>query len=200
MLHADARFADAVAAKVAQLERKTDAEVVVVAAGKSGSYTDLAQVGGGLAALLTFVVLLVLPVTIHPVLAIVDVALVFALASWGLSGHRASSWLASGPRKLDQVRRAAAAEFHLEAVHATPLRTGLLVYVSAWEGEVELIPDVGLEARIPRGKWVEAMRCFSTVDLRGFLAGLDAVGEVLAEHVPHTGARKLDLDDAPRIR
>ncbi|MEN0061868.1 MAG: hypothetical protein AAGA48_06925 [Myxococcota bacterium] len=200
MLHADDRFRAAVATKVAELERKTDAEVVVVAATQSGNYRDLAQVGGAVAALITFVVLLALPVTIHPVLAIVDLAFVFIVASWGLTGHRASTWLASADRKLNQVRQAAAAEFHLEAVHATPLRTGLLVYVSAWEGEIELIPDVGLEARIPRGKWGDALGHCSSSDLTAFLSGLDAIGELLAEHVPHTGARKLDLDDAPRIR
>jgi len=200
MLHADHRFRDAVAERVGKLEKRTDAEVVVVAAARSGEYRDLAQVLGGFVAIGMFVLLLALPVTIHPVLAIVDVAFTFAVASWGFAGHRVSAWLASADRKLEQVRTAAAAEFHLEAVHATPLRTGLLVYVSAWEGKVELIPDVGLEARIPRGRWTKAMARFSTTDLASFLAGLDEVGEVLAEYVPHTGARKLDLDDAPRIR
>ncbi len=200
MLHADHRFHDAVAERVAQLEKRTDAEVVVVAAAKSGSYLDLAQVCGAVAALATFVVLLVVPLTIHPVLAILDLGFAFVVVSWLVAGHRASTWLASGARKLDQVRRAAASEFHLEAVHATPMRTGLLVYVSAWEEKVELIPDVGLEARIPRGRWAEAVQRFSAVDVAGFLAGLDAVGELLAEYVPHSGARKLDLDDAPRIR
>ncbi|MEO0604359.1 MAG: hypothetical protein AAF211_23185 [Myxococcota bacterium] len=200
MLHADHRFQHAVAEKVAHLEKRTDAEVVVVAAGSSGQYRDLAQVFGAVAAIGTFVLLLALPVTIHPLLAIFDIAFTFVVVSWAVSGHRLTAWLASADRKLDQVRRAAAAEFHLEAVHATPLRTGLLVYVSAWEGKIELIPDVGLEARIPRGRWAEALQRFSAEDLPGFLAGLDAVGELLVEYVPHTGARKLDLDDAPRIR
>ena len=200
MLHADHRFHSAVADKVAQLEKRTDAEVVVVAAARSGEYRDLAQICGAVAAVLTFVVLVALPVTIHPALAVVDIAFTFVVVSWALTGHRSSTWLASTERKLAQVRTAAAAEFHLEAVHATPQRTGLLVYVSAWEGQVELLLDVGLEARIPRGRWTEAIRQFSAGDLPSFLAGLDAVGEVLAEHVPRTGSRKLDLDDAPRIR
>ncbi|MBX2799187.1 MAG: hypothetical protein KTR31_16050 [Myxococcales bacterium] len=200
MLHADDRFSEAVAAKVGELEKSTDAEVVVVAAERSGSYHDVAQALGGVGALLAFVVLLLVPFSVHPVLAVLDLAVVWLLVAWVTGGHRVTALLTSQRRRLDQVKRAAAAEFHLEAVHATQSRTGLLVYVSAWEGHVELIPDVGLEARIPRGRWASAAQALTTRDLDGFLAGLDAVGEVLASHVPHSGTRRVDLADAPRIR
>ncbi len=200
MIHANARFSEAVAAKVGQLESTTDAEIVVVAAERSGSYRDLAQTAGALAALIAFGVLLVLPWHIHPILAIADLLVVWLFVSWLAEGLRPTSRLASASRRLEQVRRAAAAEFHLEAVHATPSRTGLLVYVSAWEGHIELIPDVGLEARIPRGRWSEATDRLSTDDLDRLLEGLDAVGAVLAQHVPSTGTRTSALDDAPRIR
>jgi uncharacterized membrane protein len=82
----------------------------------------------------------------------------------------------------------------------TPRRTGLLVYVSGWEGKVELIPDVGLEARIPRALWGKAAQNFAHDDLDHFLAGLAAVGELLAEHVPHTDGQRVDLANTPRIR
>ncbi|HHO49473.1 MAG TPA: hypothetical protein ENK18_01055 [Deltaproteobacteria bacterium] len=200
MIHANDRFSDAVAAKVGQLETTTDAEVVVVAAERSGSYRDVAQSIAALAALLVLVVLFALPWPVHPVLAVIDMIVVWFVVTWLAEGYPLTASLASRSRRLGQVRRAAAAEFHLEAVHATPHRTGLLVYVSAWEGQVELIPDVGLEARIPRGRWAEVMGELSTQDLDRFLAGLDAVGKVLTQHVPATGERQLRLDDAPRIR
>ncbi len=200
MIHADERFSDAVATKVGQLEEATDAEVVVVAAERSGSYADVAQMVGGLGALGTLGVLVLLPWTVHGAMVVLDLALVWGVGAWLASGHRLTASLAGAERRRSQVRRAAAAEFHLEAVHATPQRCGLLVYVSAWEGIVELIPDVGLEARIPRGKWAQATRQLTTESLEGFLTGLDAVGSVLAEHVPHSGARQITLDDAPRIR
>ena len=200
MIHADSRFSEAVAKKVGELEEATDAEVVVVAAERSGAYADLAQAIGGLTALLTLGVLVLLPWSVHGVMVVLDLALVWGVVTWLVSGHRVLARVAGEKRRHAQVRRAAAAEFHLEAVHATPQRTGLLVYVSAWEGLVELIPDVGLEARIPRGRWAEASGKLTTEGLEGFLAGLDAVGSVLAEHVPNTGAREVRLDDAPRIR
>ena len=200
MVHADTRFSEAVAAKVGELEQTTDAEVVVVAAERSGTYRDMAQMLGGLTSLVTLGVLVLLPWTVHGVLVVFDLALVWGLVAWLASGHRLSAHLAGAERRQAQVRQAAAAEFHLEAVHATPRRTGLLVYVSAWEGIVELIPDVGLEARIPRGRWVEATQHLTTDTLDGFLAGLDAVGSVLAEHLPSSGPRDVTLPDAPRIR
>jgi uncharacterized membrane protein len=78
---------------------------------------------------------------------------------------------------------------------------GLLVLVSELERRVELVPDLGLEAKIPRGEWGPAADAFANHDLPGFLAGLRAIGELLAKHVPATeGGPGLELSDAPRIR
>jgi len=200
MLHADSRFSDAVASKVAELERKTDAEVVVVAAERSGNYRDVAQAIASLAALLALAVMAALPWHVHPVFVVVDLALLWVVVSWAMGSHRLLAKLVSAARRREQVRISAAAAFHQEAVHATPRRTGLLVYVSAWEHHVELIPDVGLEARIPRGRWIAATDALTTDSLAAFLTGLDAVGALLGEFVPPTGQRRVALDDAPRIR
>jgi putative membrane protein len=200
MLHADARFGEAVRERVARLELQTDAEVVVVAAERSGSYRDVAMVIGGVAALGMFSALLAIPWHVHPVLAVADVALTMALVTWLVDGRAFVVRLASRARRAEQVRIAAAAEFHLEAVHATPRRTGLLVYVSAAEARIELVPDVGVEARVPRARWAEATAQLSATDLELFLRGLDGVGAILAERLPPAGERGVELSDAPRIR
>lgn len=200
MLHTDARFSDAVQRKVQELELRTDAELVVVAAERSGSYRDLALLVGAGAALAAFVVLSLAPWPVSPLLASLDLVVVFATASWWADGRRLVLELAPRSRRHAQVALAAAAEFHREAVHATSNRTGVLVYVSAAEGEVELLPDVGIEARVPRAAWREASTRLSASDLDQFLRGLDEVGRVLAEHVPSTGERGVSLADAPRVR
>ncbi|MCA9493159.1 MAG: hypothetical protein KC621_24680 [Myxococcales bacterium] len=200
MLHADARFGDAVKRKVEELEARTDAEVVVVAAERSGSYRDLSVLAGAGASLLMFVVLSVLPWPVDPVLATLDLLVTFVVVGFALDGRRMLLGLAPRTRRHQQVSLSAAAEFYREAVHATPRRTGLLVYVSAAEGEVELIPDVGIEARVPRAAWVDAVQRLSATDLDGFLRGLDEIGVVLAEHVPPAGERGVSLSNAPRIR
>jgi len=200
MIHADQRFSDAVETAVGQLEERTDAEVVVVAAEHSGSYRDLALATGAAAAFLTFLALLALPFPVHPIFATADLLGAFFIVSWMASGTPWLARLAGSGRCEEQVRRAASAEFHIEAVHATPRRTGLLVYVSGWEQRVELIPDVGLEAAIPRGEWASAAAQFAHDDLDHFLKGLDEVGALLAEKVPHTGGQRVDLANAPRVR
>jgi putative membrane protein len=200
MIHTDPRFSQAVARKVAEIEKTTDAELVVISAAKSGSYADVAQVLAGVCSFATLGILLLLPWEVPPMLALADLVLVWALVGWVGGRHPVSARLAGESRRRAQVHAAAAAEFHQELVHATERRYGLLVYLSAWEGEVELLPDVGLQVRIPRGMWAEATTALSTADLERFLAGLDEVGKVLAEHVPATTERQVDLTNTPRIR
>ena len=200
MIHADRRFSSAVESAVEALERRTDAEVVVVASERAEDYRDIAIGAGAFAAFLVFVALLLLPWPVPPLFAIADVVTVFFLVTWGMTGSPLCARLAGARRREEAVRRAAAAEFHLEAVHGTPRRTGLLVFVSGWEKKVELIPDVGLEARIPRALWAKAMDAFSGDSLDGFLKGLEATGDLLAEHVPRTEGQRVDLANAPRIR
>lgn len=200
MIHADQRFSDSVEQAVARLEERTDAEVVVVAAERSGSYADLAQGAGAVAGFVTFLGLLALPFPVHPLFATADLLAAYVITTWLAGGAPWLARVAGTTRCEEQVRRAAAAEFHNEAVHATPRRTGLLVYVSAWEERVELIPDVGLEAVIPRGAWGDAARAFAQHDLDHFVEGLGALGDLLAEHVPRTDGQRVDLANAPRVR
>ncbi len=65
---------------------------------------------------------------------------------------------------------------------------------------VEIISDVGLEAKIPQGRWATAASEFSHDDLEHFVAGLKKVGDVLAECCPPTEGKKVDLPNAPRVR
>jgi putative membrane protein len=200
MIHADQRFSEAVEQAVAELEERTDAEVVVVAAEQSGSYADLAHGAGATAAFLTFLALLMLPFPVHPFFATADLLGAYLIVRWMAGGAPVLARFAGEARCEAQVRRAASAEFHLEAVHATPRRTGLLVYVSAWEKRVELIPDVGLEAAVPRPEWAKAAELFRHDDLDHFLQGLSAVGDLLAEHLPRSEGQRVDLPNAPRVR
>lgn len=200
MIHTDDRFSSRVEQTVAAIEAGTDAEVVVVAAPRSGSYADVTVTAASVAALCAFAVLLVVPWQVHPVFGLLDLVLTWGLARWLLDEPWFLRRVTSTARRERQVADAAAAVFHQEAIHATPHRLALLVYVSALEGQVELIPDLGLEARIPRGRWAAVGDDFSHDDLEHFLAGLKKVGELLAAEVPSTGEGPDHLSNAPRIR
>ncbi len=201
MLHTNTHFEEAVAAAVGRIEAKTDAEIVVVAAERSGTYRDVAMIGAAVFSFSLLLVILFSPVEWHPLLAAFDLAIAFPGLTWVLNRRFYLRRVASVARRRAQVRVAAESEFFREAVHGTPNRSGVLVYVSALEGIVEVLPDVGITGRIAPGELVPAIAAFSHDDLEHFLRGLEALGEVLARGVPHTeGSDAIDLPNAPRIR
>lgn len=200
VLHLEPRFTTAITEAVAAIERRTDAEIVVVAVSRSGRYTDVslaAALGGGFAAL---AFLAWAPVEFSGVLFPIHAAL-----AAGASGYAARRFagltrrLAGASRMRVQVREAAEAAFTQESVHGTRRRTGVLVYVSAFEGRVELLPDHGLLGRIPGARFAELeISCTSTAEL---LAGLERLGDLLAAHVPHVeDDNPNEVADAPRVR
>ncbi|MCB9680965.1 MAG: hypothetical protein H6733_05785 [Alphaproteobacteria bacterium] len=201
MIHTDDRFAQAVADAVTAIERRTDAEVVVVAAARSGTYADVSARTAAVAMWVGAIVLLAIPHAIGPVWFVVDLALV-GLATERLA--RGSWWIrrtTRASRRRQQVRDAAQAELVREAVHGTPRRTGVLVYLSALEAQVEVVGDLGVQGRVPGGALQPAIDRLDADDLDGFLAGLAALGDVLARYLPHTeDSDDTDLPNAPRIR
>ena len=153
MLHTDARFHSAVEDAVGRLEALTDAEIIVVAAPRSGSYRDVSLIAATLVTFAMLLVLLLVPFAVHPWMLPIELGVTFAAAAWVASGTWFLRWLVPASRRADQVTEAAHAEFHREQVHATPHRTGVLVYVSALEGKVVVMPDLGIEGRVPAVPW-----------------------------------------------
>ena len=149
-------FSQLVERAVEEIERSTDAEVVVVCAHRSGSYRDIPLAAASVAALVLLVVIEVLPFPIEPWAVVADLVIAWFATAWVVSSDRILRLLTSRKRLLRQVAEAAAAEFHSEAVHATPNRTGVLIYVSALERRVEVIADIGIEARVARGRFAPA--------------------------------------------
>ncbi len=200
-MHNDGAFSTRVEAAVRQIEASTDAEVVVVAAPHSGTYRDVVFAAASVFAFGAMNLAFFLPFSFHPVALSIELAATWAIGAWLFSGPRVLRQLVSPARRSRQVREAAFAEFHREAVHATPRRIGVLVYVSALEQAVLVLPDVGLEALLPGGRWAEAHARFDARTVDGILAGLAAIGSLLAETLPptHEGPG-LELADAPRIR
>lgn len=206
MLHTDARFADQVETAVTRIEQHTDAEIVVVASARSGTYRDAAAIFGAGAALLTLVFLLFSPFVFSPLMIPLELVIIGLVTAW--IAHRSPLLLrvlTTSSRRRQQVESAAAAAFHEEAVHATRRRTGILVYLSALEDRVVLIPDLALEARIPGAEfnaieWGTGRDRRAPRDLDHFLAGLDKVGEVLAQHIPAEDENPNEIENRPRIR
>jgi putative membrane protein len=200
LLHTDERFHRSVEEAVTRIEKLTDAEIVVVAASRSGSYRDVSFAAASVVCLLTLILLVAIPYSIDPWLLILDLVVSWGLAAWVASGHLFVRLLTSNKRRSHQVKTAAMAEFHRESVHATPQRTGVLIYVSGLEGQVQVLPDLGIQGRIPGPLWTRATQDFAHADLDHFVAGLDHMGELLGEHVPALEEDLVDLPNAPRVR
>jgi uncharacterized membrane protein len=85
----------------------------------------------------------------------------------------------------------------------TEHNTGVLVYVLLAEHAIEIVADRAVAAKIDAAQWqpicTAMQQQFAAGEYeRGALAGVEGIGELLAQHFPPNGARKLDeLPDRP---
>jgi putative membrane protein len=205
MIRTDRTFSDAIERAVGKAERGTAAELIVVVAARSGSYLDAAGALGAGFAMVVLLVALFAPTLFPPIAVAIDVPLAFALATW--LAHRTPALMRAivpSARRRQQVDRAAAEHFLAEAVHGTHGRTGLLVYVSLLEERVALIPDLGLDGRVPAAAWTE-VRWSETGDpsrprtLEDFVRGVEQIGAILRLRVPADATDVNESPNAPRI-
>lgn len=192
---------EAIAEAIDRIEHRTDAEIVLVIAARAEPVRDLpilvgTVVGGGVALVSALV-----PWTIPWGWFVVESVGVGLVAGWIASRTPALTRFLPETRRRAAARRAAAEAFLGEAVHGTPHRTGVLVFVAEAEGEVVVLPDLGIEGLVPPAVWASVPPAFRGVGPEEVLAGLDALGVVLARHVPlRPGSASFDLPDAPRRR
>jgi putative membrane protein len=91
-----------------------------------------------------------------------------------------------------------------EGVSATRERNGVLLYVSAMEDACEILPDLGIDGRVPRAEWHRLRRLFTTAPRakRG-QALLDVIrgsGDVLAPAFVPGADNPNEIPDRPRLR
>jgi putative membrane protein len=212
---------DRIAAAVAAAEAHADAEVVPVVAHQSDRYGDVALAwSAGVAGFALLVVMLINPFY----LALVDgalglwnhhwpprdvmmLALVIACGKFGgmwvmLLWRRLRLLLVPGLVKAARVRAAAHQAFHLTAQGRTSGATGVVIYLSLAERRADIVPDAAIAAKIAPEAWGDAMhamldhfRADRVAD--GLIAGIAAVGAVLATHVPRDSKPANELPDGP---
>jgi len=200
---------DRLQAAIVALEEKTDAEVMLAITRSSGSYRDIDHLAGTLAALLVLVVMLFVHFhgeeiddhwVVSPVVAAYAVVAVISSRTFALR-----RLLTSARRRGTQVANAARSAFVEEHVHATKRRDGLLIYFSALEREVEIIPDLGIEGRLESGAWSAIQRDLEAAAHGQVLESavtdaLGAVGKLLAEKVPKTPHDPDEIPHRLRVR
>ncbi len=183
-----------IAARIAEIERDTDAELVTVLARRSDDYTYIPTLW---AALVAFVV----PWGLHwgpwwldatellLAQAITFVAL-FAVLRWPPLMLRVIPGSVRTWRASSLARR----QFLEQGLHHTAGETGVLIFVSEAEHYVEILADRGIDEHVGHERWQAIVDAFTArvkagETVEGFIECVDACGALLALHVPATHER-----------
>lgn len=183
-----------VAAAIADVEQRTDAELVTVLAASADDYRYIPLLWAALAALL-------LPGALNFFGAWLDAAGLL-LVQWCLFVALAlvgripavTARLIPAPVRRWRAGNLARRQFLEQNLHHTLGGTGVLIFVSEAERYVEIIVDHGICSRIDNRAWQALVTAFTeqvrqgrTAD--GFLECIRSCGELLETHVPVTHTR-----------
>jgi putative membrane protein len=180
-----------VADLIADIERRTDAELVVVLARQSDNYTYIPFLWAAVVALLVPLLTIVLPVdlttfqtAVAQLVVFVALAVVFQLPAIAirLIPKSVRFW-----RAANMARR----QFLENNLHHTKGETGVLLFISEAEHYVEFIADRGINKLVDQSQWQELVDTFirsvkageTHSGLRACIAGC---GKILEEKVPAT--------------
>lgn len=210
---ADPLFSDAereaIRVAVAGAETRTAGEIVPYVVRRSGTYQVAVWRAASFGALLV---------------AAVSLAVAWIYDGWGLSWIYSAGWMAvamtvggvvgallgssvdplrrllAGADRLDErVHRRAAEAFLEEEVFDTRDRTGILLFVSLFEHRIEVVGDVGINAKVKQEEWVEVVDLIRKGILNGSLAdgmvsAIERCGELL-----HRRGVEIRVDDTDEL-
>jgi len=202
------RFDDAacesLAGCVKEIERNTDAELVIVVRARSGNYAHADYLFGFVVAFVILNIMIFVPFPFPEYLVPVDIAVAFVLGA-------IISWRSNSIRRIfsresyrkQAVRRAAAAMFYEAGIANTNAEMGVLIYLSLLEHRLELIADRGVLKKVPAQDWnhnsFELRAIGQKPDPNAFQKAIEQFGKMLAAHIPPTGENPNELPDMPRF-
>ncbi len=189
---------------IREIEKRTDAELVLVVRARSGSYGAADYLFGALLAFAALNFLLFSPFNFHQYWVPIDIALLFVLGAYVSSRSNAiRRWLTRKSARNKSVREGAAAMFYEAGIANTKAEMGVLVYLSLLERRLELIADRGVLRGVPALEWNQAVFELHQAGKRPhpetLTAGLEKMGVLLALHIPASAENPNELPDAPRF-
>lgn len=199
------RAREAVRKAIADVEARTNGEVVVVVVERSDRHPGACW----LSALTALVIGTVLLEGILPRDALWLVLLQVAM---GAIGYGVASLLPAWKRMFVRESRAdemaeeqAAQEFFRQGVHRTVGSTGVLVFVSLFERRVVVLGDAGIDAKTGPEHWVKTdeailRRARDGALADGLVEGVRLLGDALAEHFPPLEGQANELADHLIVR
>jgi putative membrane protein len=189
---------------VREIEKTSDAELVLIVRGRSGSYRHADYLFGSILAFAGLNFLLFSPVSFQVYWVAIEVALLFALGAFLSSRSDTIRYLlTSERRRKEAVRTGAAAMFYEAGIANTNAEMGVLIYLSLLERRLELIADRGVLKGVPALDWnrilFELHQAGKKPEPKTLLEGLRGLGDLLAQHLPATGENPNELPDMPRF-
>ena len=200
----DQAASEAIARAVGEIEKKTDAEVVIVVRGRSGSYRQADYLFGLVIAFLGLLFVLFSPFDFHTYWVPFDVAALFLLGVFVSSRSDFLRRLLTTEKfRQAAARTEAAAMFYEAGIANTHAENGLLIYLSLLERRLEVIADRGILKAVPALKWNHAVFALKQVARKAepdkLMGAVRDLGTALAESLPATGENPNELADGPRI-
>jgi putative membrane protein len=189
---------------IREIEKRTDAELVLVVRARSHSYAGANYLFGALLAFVGLNFLLFSPITFHQIWVPVDIALLFFLGAYVSSRSNAiRRWLTRASVRNEAARAGAAAMFYEAGIANTKAELGVLVYLSLLERRLELIADRGILKAVPALEWNQALfelrQAGKQPRPETLTAGLEKLGLLLAQYLPASADNPNELPDAPRF-
>jgi putative membrane protein len=201
---------------VTAAEAMTDGEIVPIVAAQSDSYSDVVLQWALLGALVAMAVAAARPALLDAIDAVMRggwagetprltillflVVALFLILRFvvGLPGLRYK--LSPGATKARRVRRRAVALFRVGVQTHTANRNGVLLYLSLAERRAEIVADAAVHAVVPAERWGDILSALleqvsAGRAANGMVAAIEAVGETLATHFPHSARDAPELPD-----
>lgn len=184
---------------IAEAERKTAGEIVVVVAARSDTYLHVPLLAGAFVALLVPWVLIYFTTLGMGAIYLVQLCVFLIVTALTLPWPARTALV---PRHIKSMHahRHAVEQFLVQNLHTTAEHTGVLVFVSVAERHAEIVADNEIDARVPPGTWrmtvddlTAAMAKGQAAD--GLIATIAAAGAELARHFPPETRNPNELPD-----